>query len=167
MQSVSKRQESDELCWYAAKVFYNRTHIVEEKIAPLVAEIYIPRKVISSLVFIKTSVSQIKRIQKEWYGYMKVYTMISSREPYPIRSHDMDVFMLVTSLVDKKMQLMDPSAVNYKEGEKVRVTGGIFKGAEGYIKRIRGDKRLVVCIEGIIAVATSYIPSVYLEKIEN
>ena len=49
----------------------------------------------------------------------------------------------------------------------MRVTGGIFKGAEGYIKRIRGDKRLIVCIEGIIAVATSYIPSVYLEKIEN
>ena len=47
------------------------------------------------------------------------------------------------------------------------VTGGIFKGAEGYIKRIQGNKRLVVSIEGVVAVATSYIPAVYLEKLEK
>ena len=32
---------------------------------------------------------------------------------------------------------------------------GPFKGAEGYIKRIRGNRRLVVALEGIIAVATT------------
>ena len=45
-----------------------------------------------------------------------------------------------------------------------RVTGGPFKGAEGYIKRIRGNRRLVVALEGIIAVATTYIPGRFLEK---
>jgi transcription antitermination factor NusG len=49
-------------------------------------------------------------------------------------------------------------------GDEVRVTGGPFKGAEGYIKRIRGNRRLVVALEGIIAVATTYIPGRFLEK---
>ena len=54
----------------------------------------------------------------------------------------------------------------WTKGDKVRVTGGLFEGAEGYIKRIKGNHRLVVAIEGITAVATSYIPTCYLERIE-
>ena len=38
---------------------------------------------------------------------------------------------------------------------------------EGYIKRIKGNHRLIVAIEGVIAVATSYIPNCFLEKIEK
>jgi hypothetical protein len=45
------------------------------------------------------------------------------------------------------------------------VLEGPLKGAEGYIKRIRKDRRLLVAIEGFIAVATSFIPFQYLEKV--
>ena len=55
-------------------------------------------------------------------------------------------------------------AIDYRSGDKVRVTGGPFKGAEGYIKRIRGNRRLIVALEGVIAVATTYIPGCFLEK---
>ena len=42
---------------------------------------------------------------------------------------------------------------------------GPLKGAEGYIKRIRRDRRLLVAIEGFVAVATSFIPPELLEKV--
>ena len=45
------------------------------------------------------------------------------------------------------------------------MTGGPLKGAEGYIRRIKKDRRLLVCIEGVIAVASSYIPAELLEKV--
>ena len=45
----------------------------------------------------------------------------------------------------------------------MRVTDGVFKGAEGYVKRIKKDRRLVVSIRGVVAVATSYIPPQFLE----
>ena len=51
------------------------------------------------------------------------------------------------------------------KGDRVRVTEGVFKGAEGYITRVHGTKRFVVVIEGIAAVATSYIPGKFLEKL--
>jgi len=41
----------------------------------------------------------------------------------------------------------------------------VFRGAEGYIARIRNAKRLIVAIEGVAAVATSYIPKDFMEKI--
>jgi ribosomal protein L24 len=45
------------------------------------------------------------------------------------------------------------------------VIDGPLKGAEGYIKRIKKDRRLLVCVEGVIAVATSYLPERMVEKI--
>ena len=35
------------------------------------------------------------------------------------------------------------------------------------MRRIKKNKRLLVCIEGVIAVATTYLPPSMLEKIEN
>jgi TonB-dependent SusC/RagA subfamily outer membrane receptor len=55
--------------------------------------------------------------------------------------------------------------ITTKKGERVRVIDGRFKGLEGEIKRINGDHRLIVTIEGICAVATTYIPRCFLEKI--
>ena len=49
----------------------------------------------------------------------------------------------------------------------MRVLEGPLKGAEGYIKRIRKDRRLLVAIEGFIAVATTFIPPQFLEKVPD
>jgi ribosomal protein L24 len=52
-------------------------------------------------------------------------------------------------------------------GDRVVVTGGPFKGAEGHIKRIKRDRRLVVTIPGIVAVATAYIHPDLLKKVDS
>ena len=167
MQSDSKKPENECEGWYALKVFYNRTEKVREQIKGLAKDVYIPKNVISSLMFVKTTPSNLEYIRKDRYEWLKVYTQPGDREPYVIPEHQMEVFKFVTSLADKNLERVDPDAINYKSGERVRVTGGVFEGAEGYIKRIRGDRKLVVAIEGVVAVATSYIPSSYLEKLEK
>jgi len=53
----------------------------------------------------------------------------------------------------------------FAAGSKVRVTDGPFKGAEGYIKRIKRDRRLLVSIEGIVAVVAAHIEPRFLEPI--
>lgn len=167
MQNDSKKQENDSLGWYALKVFYNRTEQVREQIKGLAREVYAPRRVISSLMFVYTTPGNLEYIRKDHYKELKVYSQPGDNVPFQIPESQMEVFKFVTSMEDKNLERIDPEAVNYKAGERVRVTGGIFKGAEGYIKRIRGNKRLVVSIEGVVAVATSYIPTVYLEKLEK
>ncbi|MBP5539361.1 MAG: transcriptional regulator [Bacteroidales bacterium] len=167
MQNDSKKPENECAGWYALKVFYNRTEQVREQIKGLAQEIYIPRRIISSLMFVYTTPSNLEYIRKDRYQSLKVYTQPGERKPFLIPEREMEVFKFVTGMEDKKMTLIDPDAVNYKTGQRVRVTGGIFEGAEGYIKRIKGDKRLIVSIEGVVAVATSYIPSIYLENLEN
>ena len=53
------------------------------------------------------------------------------------------------------------------KGDRVKITGGILQGAEGYITRVHGTKRFVVVINGVAAIATGYIPKQFIEKIEE
>lgn len=77
----------------------------------------------------------------------------------------MQMFMMVSSGDQEGLEYFEDGAFNWKKGERVRVIDGRFKGLEGEIKRINGDHRLIVTIEGICAVATTYIPRCFLEKI--
>ena len=93
------------------------------------------------------------------------YTLGGSGGGIAADEEEMRVFMLVTSVDDDKLQYLDVDSVNYKEGQRVRVLDGPYKDCVGYIKRIKGNRRLLVAVEGLALVATSYIPSVFLEKI--
>jgi transcription antitermination factor NusG len=52
-----------------------------------------------------------------------------------------------------------------KEGRRVRINEGAFAGVEGVIKRIKRNKHVVVQIEGVTAVAITFVPSSYLSII--
>ena len=53
----------------------------------------------------------------------------------------------------------------FYQGDHVKVIDGTFKGAEGYICRIKKNHRLIITVHGVCAVATSYIPQAFLKKI--
>lgn len=168
--------------WYALKVFYNRVAKIEALLSGRNIESYIPmrsveqvvagRKVrsrkpaISSLMFMRCSEAEASELQKALLGEVMVYRNRGERQPAAIPDSEMQMFIRVTSIDDLGLEYLGEVNEEWATGDKVRVTGGIFQGAEGYIKRIKGNHRLVVAIEGVIAVATSYIPTCFLEKVE-
>jgi hypothetical protein len=77
----------------------------------------------------------------------------------------MTPLMLLTSGEDSNLEYLGDDTARYSVGQKVKVIDGQFAGAVGHICRIKGNRRLVVAIKGVCAVATSYIPSCFLEKI--
>ena len=85
--------------------------------------------------------------------------------PIAIPLREMQMFMMVSSGDQEGLDYFGADAYDWKKGERVRVIDGRFKGLEGEIKRINGTKRLIVAIEGVCAVATTYIPRCFLEKI--
>ena len=85
--------------------------------------------------------------------------------PLIIPDREMNIFMLVTSSGEKGMEYLGADSTKFCRGERVRVIDGKFKGAEGYICRIKKNSRLVVAIQGVCAVATSYIPQSFIQKI--
>ena len=63
------------------------------------------------------------------------------------------------------MYLKDITA-KLKEGRKVRIKEGPFKGVEGVVLRIKKSRRVVVELPGMLAVATTYVQPVDLEPLE-
>jgi transcription antitermination factor NusG len=102
-----------------------------------------------------------------------IYRCADSTEPAPIPEEEMRMFILVTSATDgSDVDLLgesllgpDPKVFDFKPGEKVRVTEGPFKGAEGVIKRIKKDRKLLVAVQGVVVVAISNIPARFLERL--
>lgn len=122
--------------------------------------------VVNSLLFVRASEDEIKQVQKLVYGYALVYYNAERTGPAVIPDRQMAIFRMVASSGADGLEFFsDESIVNYKQGDKVRVKEGPLKGAEGYIKRIKKDRRLLVAIEGFVAVATSFIPPQFLEVI--
>ena len=87
--------------------------------------------------------------------------------PAPIPEEQMKTFIYITSTGDgQDIEYYADIMPNFEEGEKVRVVDGIYKGAEGFVKRIKKDRKLLVAIEGVAVVAISRIPINYLEKVQ-
>ncbi len=167
--------------WFAMKVFFNKVFEIEHYFQTNAIECYVPvqyeekhvngervrvrKPAVSSLIFLRTEEDRVQHIENELAQKVILYRYRQSRMPARIPDREMEVFRMVTSVEGSNWDYVDANILEFAANQRVRVIDGPFKGAEGYIKRIKGNRRLVVAIEGIVAVATAYIPSCYLEKV--
>lgn len=125
--------------------------------------------VVNSLVFFRTEPKNVSSVSEMIRGRGFVYMNAERQKPAIIPERQMEMFRMVSSSGADGLEFFsEKSIVSYAKGDRVRVTmDGPLKGAEGYIKRIKKDRRLLVAIEGFIAVATAHIPPEYLEKVQE
>jgi len=125
----------------------------------------VPGKILfPSIVFVNATSQYVDSIRRDPDSQAAPYTYPGSKVPAVISDREMQVFQFVLSTGCEQMQVVDEKLA---KGDKVRVLDGVFKGAEGYIVRIKGDRRFVVSLQGITAVATTYIPQRFLEKLDK
>ena len=77
-----------------------------------------------------------------------------------------NVLAMTAADAGRNVKYFGADAPEYHTGDRVRVTDGIYKGAEGYIKRIKKDRKLIVSVTGVAVVAVSYIHPDFLEKVD-
>lgn len=172
--------------WYALKVFYNKVFEIEEILQQDQIRSYIPfrwvreerqgeiqtlrKPLVPSLMFFRSTETYARELQQRLLNRVMLYMKRETeyrKIPAPISDYEMEMFILVTSTPDQGLECFPDDYMAYKEGQKVRIIGGAFKGAEGYIKRIKHNRRLTVTLTGICMVATSFIDPRYVEKIED
>lgn len=165
------------------KVFFNKGPQVRADLEETGAECYMPmhtviedrggrrhktvRPLVSSLLFFRCSPDRVSEMIAAARSRAMIYTRSdgATRVPAPIPDREMQIFRIVTSGEAEGLEFFDDTPNRFRTGRPVRVTAGPFAGAEGHIVRIRGDRRLVVSIRGVCAVATTYIPQCFLETI--
>ena len=130
--------------------------------------IYKRKPVVNSLLFFRAAAEEVPVVESLVVGRGFVYKMTDGKRPSVISDKEMTMFRMVCSSdIPGLTFFSDEEMTRYRQGDKVRVKEGPLKGAEGYVKRIRKDRRLLVAIEGFIAVATSFIPPQFLEKVSD
>lgn len=153
--------------WYAMKVYYNRVQPLLHEVEADGVEYFAPTDVITSLLFVRATEDWVTRFAAERWRQVWLYRRMDDRRPSVVSDREMEVFRFVVSAGREGLELLGDDKPEYHQGDRVVVTGGPFKGAEGHIKRIKKDRRLVVTISGVVAVATTYIHPSLLRKVET
>ena len=172
--------------WYALKVFGSKALELRAELTRAGMESYYPvqpdgKPYVSSLLFARCSEQEIVRLHSDpaWGRCFSIYMHSERRRrlysdecveqlvPAPIDEKEMAVFILVTSASPDSYEILGPDGPRYHCGQLVRVLSGPFEGIVGRVKRIRKDRRLVVTITGVVAVATVRIDPRLLENVED
>ena len=119
--------------------------------------------VIPNLVFIHTTFKSCMSLIQEYAFDMRYLRDRETGNFLIVPDKQMNDFMF---LLDFSKDMVEVVNENLKKGDKVRVIKGDFAGIEGELIRVKGHKRVVVRLEGVVSLATAYIPGSFLEKIE-
>ena len=154
------------MSWYAAKVYHNKTSQVHNQLTADGVRFYVP-ELIGSLVFMDTEEEYLRRFELQNSRYLRVYRNPGTAIPTVIPDYEMEMFFFVCTAGHHGLTYLGDDRPEYHQGDRVRVIDGPFKGAEGHIKRIKKDRRLIVTVHGVAAVATSFIHPRFLEVIST
>lgn len=178
----------DCLQWFPMRVTYNRELKVKEHLDEMNVENFIPmhyefigkgndrkRKLvpaIHNLVFIKSTKQQLTHLKQsikelEPLRFIVRTTLDGNSEILRIPDRQMENFMRVASKQDDSVMFLQPGDYINKVGRRVLITEGVFAGVEGVIKRFKSNRHVVVQMEGLAAVAITYVPTNYIATINE
>lgn len=125
---------------------------------------------IHNLIFVRSTqecLTQLKMTRQAFapMRYIMKRTPDEKKEIMHVPDEQMNNFMRVASVQDDRVMFLDNNAFINKVGQRVKVNDGFFAGVEGVIKRINKNKRVVVQLEGLAAVAIAFVPSNQIEII--
>ena len=138
--------------WFAMRVTYRRELDVKNLLDQQGVSIFIP----------------MKELKKD-IPYLQYMTDSRSGEKIIVPDGQMRDFIAVAGTYDEHLLFFKPEEINPAKGTRVRIIGGDFAGYEGIFIKVKGarDRRVVICIQGIIAMAMATISPDLIEVIKE
>lgn len=122
--------------------------------------------VAGNLIFVYGRQSVIQNV-KSRAEYLQYMTDSRSREKITVPEEQMQQFIAAVGSYNEQFIFLKASDIDLTKGEKVRITGGEFEGRTGTFMKVKGarEKRVVVAISGVMAVAYAAIHPSLVEKV--
>lgn len=124
--------------------------------------------VIHNLIFILSTREILDQIKQKTASEIPMRYIMdkATKQPIVIRDTEMNHFIAACGTMDERLIFIPKIEPSLQKGALVRITGGPFSGIEGRVVRIKKDRRVLVEVNGLIAVATAFIDPLLLESIE-
>ena len=179
--------EKNAVAWYVLRVTYQREIAASKRLNELGVENYVPtvrtrvrndkgmaigwrvEPLVHNYIFVNDSFDNIMKIKHESLDYLRFVMGKDEKglndEPQYVPDKQMADFIKVVRTMGSTP--VDPN-IDLRKGDRVRVLTGPFEGVEGVFIRMpnRHEKRVVVQIEGVAAVATQTLNASDVEKLE-
>jgi hypothetical protein len=89
------------------------------------------------------------------------------RRPLIVPERQMESLRIICAVDDGNIAIVPQSDSHFAKGQQVRITQGRFAGVTGRVARYQGQQRVAVVIDGLITIATAYIPTAFLAPIND
>lgn len=124
---------------------------------------YIP--LVHNLVFARTNRDFMDTFKRKMEATCPLrYAMDKSTgKPMVVRDKEMEDFRRVTQEASDSIRYLDDPEELLRKGQDVEVIHGPFAGVQGKIVRFHRDRRVVVSLAGLLAVAMSSMPISWLK----
>ena len=182
VRTVIKKGREDKV-WYAIRVTYHRELKVKEDLDARGITNFVPMQYrreerngvmvkrlvpsVHNLIFIHIKPSEMTEYKKTTALPIRYIMSRETRKPIIVPTQEMENFIKVAGTYDEKLIYINPDPGDFTKGERVRIIGGPFAGAEGIFVRLKGDRRVLINILGLVAVATTYVHPSMIEKITD
>ena len=160
-------QESTQQRWYVLRATYARElkvqdHMREQGLCTFIPMMWKEKKLvpaITGLVFVNATRDQLDSYIRSFGDARPVnyYWDRTANRPLTVPDKAMEDFISIASTMDPDLIYLTEISDKLREGQKVIVKEGPFKGVEGKVVRIRKSRRIMVEIPGMLAVASTYV----------
>ena len=123
--------------------------------------------VIPGLVFVHSTFHVLNEFQRplSFFSFVTMPHLEGGHSTLKVPDAEMDNFIKISSHSEEKLRYYRPDEVDLKKGQRIRIIGGVFDGAEGALLKVKGirDKRLVVSLPNLLTVAATHIEPEFIQ----
>ena len=174
--------------WYALRVTYGREkkaydYLVEKQVEAFYPTIKTVKEVngkqetieesrFPNMFFVRGTEEEIKSFVYDnvnlpylrfYYRHIRKGNTIVN-EPVIVPDYQMEGLKIICASGAQDVLVVPDTVQKFQKGQSVRVTDGAFVGLEGKVARYHGQQRVAVIIDGLLTMASAYIPSAFLEE---
>lgn len=184
-----KRKPKDIPHWYALRVTYGREKKAYDYLVGKHVEAYYPtiktvkevdgkRKTVEesrlpNIFFARGTEEEIKsfvydNVNLPHLRFYYRHTHEGARlikEPLIVPDYQIEGLKIICASEAEDVIIVPPEIQKFQAGQTVRVIDGVFTGVIGKVARYHGQQRVAIIIDGLLTIASAYVPSAFLEKI--
>ena len=174
--------------WFPMRVTYGRELKMKECLDHMKVKNFLPMQyhaketpegcqmalvpAVSNLIFVCSTQEQLtmlkttrKELEPLRYMMRPVEGNSTAKEIIRVPNRQMQNFLRVATVDDDRVMFLKYKSYLKKAGQQVLITNGYFAGVKGVIKRIKNNRRVVVQIDGVAAVAIAHMPKEHLRPV--
>ena len=184
-----KRKPKNVPQWYALRVTYGREKKAYEYLVGKHVEAYYPtiktvkevdgkRKTVEesrlpNIFFARGTEEEIKSFVYDNVNlpYLRFYYRHThegarlTKEPLIVPDYQIEGLKIICASEAEDVIIVPPEIQKFQVGQTVRVIDGAFTGVIGKVARYHGQQRVAIIIDGLLTLASAYVPSAFLEII--